>query len=414
MSFVSDSTSLWRNRDLSIVAIGQAVSALGNTLAATTLLLYMQAHGRTSWAVAGVLAAEMIPMVIFAPAAGLIVDRCDSRLLIVLTSGWQAAACTGLAFCTNLALVFPLVFAVGCGSVVGGPTFSALLPRIVGEDRIAAAVSVIGTTNGVAMMAGPGLAGLLYAVSGLRGPFIVDAASFLIVTAAAFLVRTRRRVVRSQSAPKARMRDGITLITGNPTLRALIVMLVAFVVVGEAINVVEIYFVRGTLHQSATTYGLLGTTWTIAMLAGSVVAGRWQSPAALVRATGLSGLTLAGAMALLAVAPSVDWVFALFVLGGLANGVVNVSASALVLRRTGDEQRGRVLAALGGLTRAAGVGALILGGVLAGALQPRLVLGSCGLAALATLAMTVPPLLRSRGSAVPGAVSAAAVSEAAA
>jgi MFS family permease len=98
--------------------------------------------------------------------AGLIVDRFDSRLLMVLTSGWQAAACLGLAFCTNLALVFPLVFAVGCGSVVGGPTFSALLPRIVGEDRIAAAVSVIGTSNGVAMMAGPGVAGLLYAVSG--------------------------------------------------------------------------------------------------------------------------------------------------------------------------------------------------------------------------------------------------------
>jgi MFS family permease len=250
------------------------------------------------------------------------------------------------------------------------------------------------------MMAGPGVAGLLYAVSGLRGPFIVDGTSFLAVTAAAFLVRTRRRVVRGESAPTPRMRDGITLIAGNPTLRALVVMLVSFVVVGEAINVVEIYFVRGTLQQSATTYGLLGTTWTVAMLAGSMLAGRWQSHTHLVRATGLSGITLATAMALLAVTPSVDWVFALFVLGGLANGVVNVSASALVLRRTDDEQRGRVLAALNGFSRAAGVGALVLGGVLTGALPPRLVLAGCGLAALATLAVTVPPLLRSRGTAV--------------
>jgi MFS family permease len=197
------------------------------------------------------------------------------------------------------------------------------------------------------------------------------------------------------------MRDGITLIAGNPTLRALVVMLVSFVVVGEAINVVEIYFVRGTLQQSAITYGLLGTTWTVAMLAGSMLAGsmlagRWQSHTHLVRATGLSGITLATAMALLAVTPSVDWVFALFVLGGLANGVVNVSASALVLRRTDDEQRGRVLAALNGFSRAAGVGALVLGGVLTGALPPRLVLAGCGLAALATLAVTVPPPLRSR------------------
>jgi MFS family permease len=397
MSFTSTSTiPFWRNRDLATVAIGQAISALGTTVAATTLLLYMQAHGRSSWAVAGVLAAEMVPMVAFAPAAGLIVDRFDSRTLIVLSSLWQAAACTALAFCANLALVFPLVFAIGCGSVVGGPTFSALLPRIVGEQHIARASSIVATSNGVATVAGPGLAGLLYAASGLRGPFLIDAASFLAITAAAFLVRTRRRVVRDDATAPPRMRDGITVVLGNPLLRGLILMLVAFVVVGEAVNVVEVYFVRSTLHQSAATYGLLGTTWTVAMLAGAMLAGPATTHAQLVRMTGLSGFALAAALALLAVAPSMSWVFALFALGGLGNGMVNVSSSALVVRNTHEDQRGRVLAAVSGMGRAAGIGALVLGGVLAGALPPRQVIGICGLTAVATLAVTLPPLLRSR------------------
>jgi len=389
-----DQVPLRRSRDLVIVAAGQAISALGNTVAATTLLLYMQAHGRTSWAVAGVLAAEMVPLVLFAPLAGMIVDRLDSRLLIVVASGWQAAACVGLALCTSLPLVFPLVFAVGCGSALAGPTFSALLPRIAGEERIAAAASLLATSTGIAAMAGPGLAGLLYGASGLRLPFFVDAASFLAVTAAAFLVRTRRKVVLDSAKSAPRMRDGLTSVLANRVVRSMVLMLAAFVVVGEATNVVEVYFVRKTLGQSATTYGLLGTVFTFSLLAGSALAGRWNGDRQLVRAVSGSGFVLAAALALLAIVPTIGWVFAVFVVFGAANGVINVSSSALLIRATPEPERGRVLAAFSGIARAAGLGALVLGGALASAFSPRHVVGMCGLAALATLAVTLPPLLR--------------------
>jgi MFS family permease len=393
MSFIS-SRSLWRNRDLTIVAIGQSVSAVGNTVAATTLLLYMQARGGTSWAVAGVLAAEMVPMVLLGPIAGALVDRFDSRHLIVLSSVWQAVVCAALAFSTTLPLIFTLVFLLGCGTALGNPTFSALLPRIAGEDRITAAASQLATATGLASMAGPGLAGLLYAASGLRGPLLIDAASFAAVTGTAFLVRTRRRV-DPQHAAASRIRDGLAIVWTTPIVRALVAMVVAFVVVGEAVNVIEVYLVRGTFHQSASTYGLLGTTLMVAIVVGSALARRWESDRELARALSVGGVVLSGGIALVAIVPSIGWVFALYAIFGVANGVLNVCAGALMIRRTPDEQRGRVLGTFTGIARGAGIGALGLGGVLAGAFTPREVTAMCGIAALLTLCATLPPLLRS-------------------
>lgn len=396
MSFTSSSgrrPSIWRSRDLVLVTIGQAISALGNGIVATTLLLYMQAHGHSAWAVAGVLAADMVPMVLLAPLAGVIVDRIDSRKLIVLASLWQAACCLALAITSSPVLVFPIVAAIGAGSAVAFPTYSALLPRIVGEDRISAASSVIASTTGLAAIAGPGAGGLLYATTGLRGPFLIDAASFVVLAAAGTAIHTRRGGSPGADEPMPRTRDGITFIWGNPVLRAVLVMAVAFVAVGEAVNVAEVYLVRDTLGQSAAVYGLASTTWALAAIAGSVVGGRFEGVQTSVRALLASGFGLAAAVSLVGLLPSVGVLFAVFCVGGVCNGVLNVCSSALALRTTPDAQRGGVLSTFIGLVRVAGLGSLGLGGALAGAFAPETVFAICGAASIVALAATCRPLL---------------------
>jgi MFS family permease len=223
---------------------------------------------------------------------------------------------------------------------------------------------------------------------------LIDAASFAAVTGTAFLVRTRRRV-DPQTAATPGIRDGLAVVRTSPIIRALVTMVVAFVIVGEAVNVVEVYLIRGTFHESASMYGLLGTVLTVAILTGSALARRWETDRDLVRALSVSGPVLAAGVAMLAIVPSIGWVFVAYAIFGIANGVVNVCAGALLIRRTPDEQRGRVLGTFTGICRAAGMGALGLGGALAGAFTPREVMAMCGTAALLTLAATLPPLLRS-------------------
>src|SRR5256885_191060 len=190
MSFTS-------RRDLYTVALGRAVSTLGNEVALIALMLRVHDSGDGSWAIAGLLAAGTLPLVLCAPLAGALVDRYDSRLLIV-TSSLAQALCTGaLAFTRSLPALLGLVAATGIGSAVANPTFSALVPQLAPGKLLARANSLLQGSNVVAMLAGPAVGGLLVGATGsAEVPLLVDAATFLAITAAGLGIRTRRATER--------------------------------------------------------------------------------------------------------------------------------------------------------------------------------------------------------------------------
>ncbi len=391
-------TPVWRHRDLLVTAVARGVSALGNGLALVALLLHLQEKGLGGWGVSALLLADALPLVVLAPLAGVLVDRCDSRTLIVASSLWQTVVCLLLALVTPVPAILALVFLLGTGSVVTAPTLQSLVPRMVGEEQLNRANSLLQTTFTVAMVAGPTLGGLLYGRFGLRLPLFVDAASFLAITAAGVVVRTRRRVTADPAGVKPRLRDGVILLASDQLLAALTVLLVAFVFVGEVTNVVEVFLVRETLGNSALVYGLLGTTWVAGMLVGAVVAGRFEGERRLSRSV-LVGCGLLGVIMLgVAAVPSVGWLFWLFALGGLGNGLINVCAGTLLTLRTPEAVRGRVFSAVNGVTRGAGVGALAAGGLLSSLFTPRQVFAGVGVAVLLVLLACWPAL---RSAAVP-------------
>jgi MFS family permease len=81
---------------------------------------------------------------------------------------------------------------------------------------------------------------------------------------------------------------------------------------------------------------------------------------------------------------------------GLGSGSLNAAVSTMLVTRTAEHKRGRVIAALGGTARACSLLALLLGGAAGALLGTRPTFVTAGvLAALAALAACVP-LLRSR------------------
>jgi MFS family permease len=177
-------------------------------------------------------------------------------------------------------------------------------------------------------------------------------------------------------------------------LAPLIAALAAFVVFAMAVNVVEVFLVRDTLSASATWYGVLGATWAAGVVAGSIGAGRLSTEHARV----VAACWAAGVMSVVflgfAVTPSVIALLPISVVGGVANGALNVAASAVVMTRTADELRGRVGAALGAIVSAGSVTSLVAGGVLAAVLSPRQVFALSGALALAAVVVLVPRAIR--------------------
>jgi MFS family permease len=391
MPFISR-RSLWRNRDLRIAVAARAGSLLGDEIAIVALVLRLHDEGASPAHVAALFAAGMLPVVLLGPVVGVVVDRYDSRRLLVGTSLAQAAVCLALAAVDGHAALLGLAAVLGTGQAVNSATWLALVPRIVGEERLAEAMGLMQAAFTLVGIGAPALGGLITGLYGTRVVLLVAAVSFLGVTAAALLVETRR--TRVKTGEEVRARDGIAFLRRDPVVAPLVTALAAFVVFAMMVNVVEVFLVRDTLSASATWYGVLGATWVAGVLIGSVCAGRLGTEHARVVAACVAALVMSLAFLGFAAAPDVIALLPVTVIGGTANGVLNVCAMAVVMTRAPDEIRGRVGAAVGAVFSAGSVTSLVAGGVLGQALAPRQVFALSALLALTTVAACVPRVLR--------------------
>jgi MFS family permease len=387
-------TSNWA--DVSLVAGAKAVSAAGDLLAAIALVLELQQRGMGGFAVAAILIAAAVPPVLLVRWAGRLADRADSRRLLVLTGLAQAGACVALAFAGGVAEIIALVAVLAAGLALTQPCLSALLPDMVTPGELPRAMALSQTATATATMLAPAVAGLLMGHFGVRVPLLADAASYLAIAVAGWLIRTRRggQARASSASPDQHPSAGWRL-RQDALVWSAVVLIGAVIGAVSLVNVAEVFFIRGTLHATATVYGLLDSAWVAATMAGAWLLARrrpadWTLGLALLGALTLTCASVAG----FAAVPAVGWLVPLSLLGGLGNGGVNNAASVLIGRRAPAAQRGQAFAVLSAVANGATVAGYLLGGLLLALISSRATIAAAGLAGLAVTAAFALPVLR--------------------
>ncbi|GIF51291.1 putative MFS family arabinose efflux permease [Asanoa ferruginea] len=394
MSFASGAPSRWS--DVYVTSGARALSMAGDALAATTLALALQDRGAGGLAVSGLWIAATLPLVVLVPLTGRLVDRYDSRVLLVATGLAQAAVCLALAFVTAPIALIGLVAVLATGLAITNPTFSALVPSMVSRDDLPKASALGQTASMIGSLLGPAAAGFLVAGFGTRPPLLIDAATYLAVAVAGLLLRTRRggapapTTNREAAGPWRLRTDGLLLTT-----------FLAFgaVVAGVGgVNVIEVFFVRDTLGASTSAFGLVTAAWTGGMAAGAWVfvrvVRRYDDDSGLVRAM----LTLLGATCvpvLLSAAATEAWqVAVLWLVGGLLNGGLGVFSTILVARRVREADRGRAFSVLNAAANGGAMCGYVLAGALLGPFSPRTLIFTFGLAGVLVVLAAAAPVAR--------------------
>jgi MFS family permease len=175
-------SSRW-SRDLILVLGGRMVSTFGDGVALVALTLRLQSDGARPYEVALLLAAGIVPQLLLARPIGSLVDAHDSRRLLVVGGLVEVATTVPLIFSHSVVPIVVLVAVLGAVSSMTGATWSALLPRVAGEEHLAGAVSAQTSLNVLALVAAPAVGGLLSGAFGTGVPIAVDAATFVVITA---------------------------------------------------------------------------------------------------------------------------------------------------------------------------------------------------------------------------------------
>ena len=120
-------------------------------------------------------------------------DRAGASLLIPLASVVQMAACIGLALADSLPATYALVIALQLGFTVANPTWTSVLARAVGDDRIGQLVSAQQSLMAAASPVGAAIGGVLVQAHGDAVVVLLDALTYVVIAAVAWGIRAPER-----------------------------------------------------------------------------------------------------------------------------------------------------------------------------------------------------------------------------
>jgi MFS family permease len=375
-------TGTVRRRDLRVIAAAICVSALGDWIALVAMGLRANDMSGSSMgnglAIAGVFICLWAPVVLLSGHVGLLVDRVETRSLLVVVSAAQACVAVALAFVGSLWALLALAALLGSGIAIAQAAEFALVPAVAGERSLQAANGTVETARALGIAAGPLCGSLLVAAGGTAAAMIVDAATFVVVGAAGLSLAVRRRPDAAEHQERRRARDGIGFLFADRLVALMVVVVFVSLLFMSASIPADLVYVQDVLGIENVGFGVVLTAWTVGMLAGANLLARRVSLGGLA-AGAMVGVTVQGLGKFLTPFWLVfGFMVVMYFVGGVGHGLKNVTSRTLIHTRIAPERHGRAFAAWNGVRNAAELGALAVGGVLVGALGARQTLWLAG------------------------------------
>ncbi|WP_420112087.1 MFS transporter [Pseudactinotalea sp.] len=384
-------TSVWSHRDVRLILPARTLALAGNAMAIVTLLLQAHDRGFGTLGVAALLVCLALPAVAMMGLAGRLADSHDSRVLLSAGVGVQVLAFCLLAWSPAFAVTLVGVLLLELGQAVIGPVWTALLPRVVGDEQIGSVIAWQQGLGAVAAPIGAALGGVLFGAFGASPALFGAAGAFAVLWLVVQAIRTRRHLsAETAEDPTAeitssRLLAGVGLLRHDAVVWPVFLALLPMVVLVEGVNAVEVFLARDTLGATPAQYGLGELAAGAGGVVGAALAGRLRGEHAWVCGT-IGGFAIAcGALALAGASPSFWFYLAVMVVVAGAAALGNAANGALIVTRTPDAQRGTVGAALSGIARTGSVLALGLGGLVGTLASPRAVFIGGGILGMCTV-----------------------------
>lgn len=183
---------------------GQVISELGTWFSFIAELGLVQMYSGSTWMTAGLLVSRLLPVLIFAPLAGVAVDRWDRKQILIATDLVRALAALGFL---TIGLGAPVWVAILCsGLMASAGTFfeaakNASIANMVTRQEMLTANVLMFSTRFLQLTLGAALGGVTAAKFGYSTAFIVNSISF--VASAAFIWVIPSALMKKQSPGQA-------------------------------------------------------------------------------------------------------------------------------------------------------------------------------------------------------------------
>jgi DHA3 family macrolide efflux protein-like MFS transporter len=130
----------WK-RNISFFIAGQMISFVGSLLVQYAIFWYINLETKSGTVLTIAIIASFIPLLIFSPIAGVLADKMNRKLLIIIADGLIALVTlvTAILFSLGDIEIWMLIVVTvirGIGQAIHGPAIGAAIPLMVPQDKL--------------------------------------------------------------------------------------------------------------------------------------------------------------------------------------------------------------------------------------------------------------------------------------
>ena len=291
--------------------------------------------------------AGAAPVLLFTLYGGMIADRVNRRRALLILQALLLLEALALGLLTALGLItMPLVYVLaasaGLISAFEIPIRQSWLVELVGKGDLMNAIALNSTAFNLSRVIGPAIAGTLIATLGTAACFFLNAASFLAVLIGLFLI-TPDPALRRGGQSKARLKDGIAHVLGNPWPKALVILTAVLNTFGSSFIAILPVYARYVLRAGAGGYGALMSFFGLGAAASAISIAAVGHQFRRERTAVTAGIAMGASLVVLSFVHVLGFALVLMLCAGLSLASTAIMTNTLLQTEAPDHLRGQVM-----------------------------------------------------------------------
>lgn len=354
-----------------IIWLGELISNIGSGMTAFGLGVYVWQLTHSAVDVSLVEMAALLPTILLCPAAGVLADRFDRRLLMILGDSVSAFGLIVMLVLMNTGniQVWQICLCVGFGSAFVAlldPAYKSTITDLLTEDEYSKASGMVSIASSSKFLISPIIGGLILAVSGIEVILTIDIMTFVVTVVAILSVR-KSLAVKSQVNKEMNffkdLKEGWMIILESKGVMLLIVLVSFLMFYMGFIQVLSKPMILSFTSEKTT--GILQTVVACGMMVSSIMIGsgilKSKYVNVMVASFVVSGITMVGFGATTSIPVIIISGFLFFASLPYATASIEV----LIRKSIDNEKQGRAWGLISLISQLGFVIAYVLAGVLA-------------------------------------------------
>ncbi len=257
---------------------GELISSIGGGLTSFGLGVYIFQQTGSAAGMALVTLLGFLPTLLLSVPAGVLADRFDRRLLMMIGDGCSALGILFILICmmrggASLAQICIGVFVSSTFSALLEPSFRATITDLLTKEEFSKASGLVSLAGSARYLFSPVIAGFLLAVSDVKVLLMIDIATFFLTVISAAVVRRGlgTQIAEKKEAFFASMKEGWQILCKKKGILILVAVSSAIALFMGMFQILAEPLILS--FEDAKTLGIAETVCACGMLVSGILLG---------------------------------------------------------------------------------------------------------------------------------------------